>query len=424
MGSLCAPGLAFAQTATPMPETSPTPVEDAAAVSPIPEPVSAPFAPASQPIEILEDALGLIETEYVDAGISREELVEAALRGIVEHLNRRSMKTGSPPGNALLTRRDVGRLTDSLSGEATGIGVVARPVSAGGIEIQRVFPATPAAKAGLQPGDRIAAIDGYPITGLEAFALLRGTDSAPVRLQVVRAGAAPEATPLEVKVVRSRYRFSTVRSGILDGDIGYVSVGGLSRGAADDVAGALLEFGNTASVWAVVIDLRGNPGGSLHEATRLAEMFTKPGAALFQIQTRSDRTQTITSSGEQLWQGPIAVLVDTSTASACEALAAALQSNGAILVGERTAGRGLGESIFPLPTGGALRLATARYRTAEGKSWIGRGLTPESEVADAPLDPRAPLDPQLENALRILMQGRATTLRDEGSLQLAPLPIR
>ena len=372
--------------------------------TPSPAPTAIPFAGADQPIEILEDALGLIEREYVDGEVTREELVEAAMRGIVEHLNRRSLKAGQPPSNALLTRREMGRLTDSLSGEATGIGVLAQPV-ANGIEIQQVFSQSPAAKAGLLPGDRISAIDGYPLSGLEAFALLRGSDTAPVRLQVIRPGAAPEATPIEVKVVRSRYRFSTVSSAVLDGDIGYIRVGGLTRGAADDAAGALLDFANNASAWAVVLDLRGNPGGSLHEATRLAEMFAKPGTPLFQIETKGEK-QVVTASGEQLWTGPITVLVDARTASAAEALAAALQSNGAMLVGERTAGRGLGESIFPLPTGGAFRLATARYKTAEGLSWLGRGLSPDSEVWPATMDPNEPLDPQLRNALQILQKNR------------------
>ena len=206
-----------------------------------------------------------------------------------------------------------------------------------------------------------------------------------------------------MKIVRTRYRFSTVRSTQLDGDVGLIEVGGLTRGAADDAAGALLDFTATGNTTAVILDLRGNPGGSLHEATRLAEMFTKPGAPLFQIETKGDK-QMITSSGEQLWSGPLTVLVDTRTASAAEALAAALQSNGAMLVGERTAGRGLGESIFPLPSGGAFRLATARYRTAEGTSWLGYGLVPDLEVTRAPMDPQEPLDPQLRNAILILQK--------------------
>lgn len=406
-GPLCAPGLALAQTPTPAPDASATP-------SPALVETTKGRLLADQPIDILEDAVHLIEAEYVDGEVTREELVEAALRGIVDHLNLRSLKSGNRAANALLSRREMGRLTDSLSGEATGIGVRAQPVR-DGIEVLQVFSQSPASKAGLQPGDRISAIDGYPITGLEAFALLRGTDTAPVRLQIIRPGAAPQATPIEVKIVRSRYRFSTVSAALLEGDVGYIGVGALTRGSADDVAGALLEFASAANAWAVVLDLRGNGGGSLHEATRLAEMFTKPGAALFQIETRGEK-QVIASSGEQLWAGPLTVLVDSRTASATEALAAALQSNGAMLVGERTAGRGLGESIFPLPSGGALRLATARYRTAEGSSWIGRGLAPDSEVLAAPMEPDEPLDPQLRNALKILQKGHAQ--------QLGPVPSR
>lgn len=409
-GFACTSSLAYGQAPAPAASPVPSAVEPVRELPAIPAstPMMIPFVGAEQPIEILEDALELIEREYVDGEVTREELVEAALRGLVDHLNRRSMKAGQSPSNALLSRREMGRLTDSLSGEATGIGVRAQPV-ANGIVVEQVFSQSPAAKAGLLPGDRICAIDGDPISGLEAFALLRGGDTAPVRLQVIRPSASPEATPIEVKVVRSRYRFSTVSSAVLEGDVGYIRVGGLTRGAADDAAGSLLEFVSSASVWAVVLDLRGNPGGSLHEATRLAEMFTRPGARLFQIETKGEK-QVVTSSGEQLWSGRVMVLVDVRTASAAEALAAALQSNGAMLIGERTAGRGLGESIFPLPSGGALRLATARYKTAEGTSWLGEGLLPDSEVWPATMDPNDVLDPQLRNAITILQKGRVAPL--------------
>jgi carboxyl-terminal processing protease len=187
---------------------------------------------------------------------------------------------------------------------------------------------------------------------------------------------------------------------MLDGDIGYISVGKLSRGAADDVAGALLELANApVPAWGLILDLRGNGGGSLQEATRIAEMFVEPGKPLFKIETRTE--QTVSSAGEHLFTGPVCVLVDADTASAAEALAAALESNDKLLVGTKTAGRALGETIFALPSGGGLRLATARYRR------IGQGLEPEGQTD--PTIPGIPLemDHQVAMAIKLLKGSRS-----------------
>ena len=353
--------------------------------------------------QILVDSIELIEREYVDGDVSREELVEAALRGIVEHLNRRATRAGNPGGNALLTRREVGRLTDSLSGEATGIGILGRPVSSGGIEVLRVFSEAPAGRAGLRPGDRIAAIDDRPVLGLEGFSLLRGEQGSAVRLSVVRETTGEAAAPqtLEVRVVRSRYRVASVEADQLDGGIGYLKLMSLSRGASEDVAGALLDF-QRGDCWGAILDLRGNPGGSLDEARRIAEMFVPAGQRLLTLQTNAGESAVV-ASGEVLWTGPLIVITNRGTASAAEALTAALKSNNRLVLGEPTAGRGLGESIFPLPSGGALRLATARYKTPDGQSWLGHGVQPNVYVgSDAVMDPNEPCDAQLRNAIMIL----------------------
>lgn len=357
--------------------------------------------------QILLDSIDLIEREYVEGDVTREELVEAALRGIVEHLNRRAARAGNPGVNSLLSRREVGRLTDSLSGEATGIGILGRPMTSGGIEVLRVFSEAPAGRAGLRPGDRIAAIDDRPVLGLEGFSLLRGEHGSPVRLSVVRQQGDTEvgAQTLEVKVIRSRYRVAAVEANELDGGIGYLKVMSLTRGASEDVAGALLDF-QQASCWGAVLDLRGNPGGSLDEARRIAEMFVPAGQRLLTLQTNNGESPVV-ANGEVLWTAPLIVITDRGTASASEALTAALKANNRLVLGEPTAGRGLGESIFPLPTGGALRLATARYKTPAGDTWIGAGVQPNVYVgSDAIMDPNEPFDAQLRNAIMILQSLR------------------
>jgi len=136
---------------------------------------------------------------------------------------------------------------------------------------------------------------------------------------------------------------------------------------------------------------------------RVASMFFDPGEPLLTIVGRTHESQLIASEGEHFWTGTVTVLVDGNTASAAEAFASAIQSRSrGLLVGERTAGKGLGESIFVLPAGGALKLATARYGDPTGRTWTGTGLTPNSAVTALSLDPGEPLDPPLREALKIM----------------------
>lgn len=390
-----------------------------------PPPAAPPAAPAETDADrMLGESLDLIEREYYDTGVTREELVEAAVRGMVDHLNRRAQRTGQPAVNAVLSRRDMTRLTDSMSGRVTGIGVLAKPSSTG-IDVLQVFDGSPAGRAGLRPGDRIAAVNDVRVVGggVDAFSLLRGDDGTPVRLSVVREAGTPREANVELKLIRSRYTVSAVTSHMLDDDVGYVRIATFTRGSADDVAGSILALRDQGA-WGLIVDLRGNPGGSLDEATRIAGMFIEPGRPLLQIHGR-EGAQPVAAAGEVLWSGPspVTVLVDGGTASAAEALASALQTNErALLVGERTAGRGLGESIFPLPGGGAMRIATARFADAYGGTWIARGLTPDSPINGAALDPVE--DPQLRAAVTIMarFRGRPTNvnLADDGNA----LPLR
>ena len=399
--SLLAPALiargAAAQSATPAP---------AQKMMIAPQP-SAP--PVDANTQLLNDALDLIQREYYDAGVSREELVEAALRGVVDHLNKRAAAAGEPAVNALLSRGDVSRLHASLDGEAIGIGVLAKP-AAHGIDVLQVFEGSPAGRAGVKPGDRIETIDDVPVGEDQApetiFGLLRGDEGTPVTLAIARPVAGSDRPEtLQLKITRGRYRVNSVRCEVLDGAVAYVQVTAFTKGTADEVReNCILDKFNAAGpLSGMVIDLRGNPGGSLDEAMELASTFVEPGSKLLEILDRSGAEQSVESSAEVLWPAPqsVIVLVDGGTASAAEALASALRgARRAVIFGERTAGRGLGESVFALPNGGALRLETARYATATGDPWIGRGLQPDTVVSPMALDPT--IDPQLHAALSTL----------------------
>jgi carboxyl-terminal processing protease len=383
-----------------------------AMVAPSSSSPSAP-APAATPadpsMKLLEQSVDLIEQEYFDAGIGREELMEAAIRGMVDHLNKRAARAGEPAINAVLSRRDLQRLTESMDGKAIGIGVLAKP-AAQGVEVIQVFDGSAADKAGIQRGDRITAVDGTTLEdATDLFSLLRGEEGSQVRVAVLRPDG-DHASSLQFDLVRSRYKVAPVHCELIGDDVGYIEIDTLSRGAADEVRDCLLDtFHNVAR--GIILDLRGNPGGSLDEATEVASMFVEPGKPLLQIRVREGDPQVIAANAEVLWPSPqpVIAIVDGGTSSAAEALASALQTaNRAALIGERTAGRALGESIFALSNGGALRLGTARYESAIGETWAGRGLTPNIPVSSASLDPQA--DPLLESAVTALSISRPAPL--------------
>lgn len=288
-------------------------------------------------------------------------------------------------------------LQRETTGVYSGVGMTVLP-GATGLLVTRL-QAGPARIAGLRPGDTILEIDGVPTTGVsyeEALGLIIGRRGSSVDLHVLRG---PHV--LDVRLVRTQFRIPAVRTRLLAAGgkkIGYVQLASFTSGATQAIERALTRLDREGAD-AIVLDLRGNPGGLLDQAVGVASLFLDRGVVASTSGAHQAQHVYVAQSGPKSAL-PLAVLVDRGSASAAEIVAAALGDHDrAILVGERSFGKALVQSIEPLAAGAALKLTTARYLTPSGVDLSQRGVVPDVRAPD---DPATPVDEGLAAALRAL----------------------
>jgi len=262
---------------------------------------------------------------------------------------------------------------------------------------------TPAHRAGLRPGDRILAIDGAATKDLTLAAAVKRLRGRPGTKVVIRVGREGWASPREFEITREQIRVHSVLSRELEPGIGYIKIRQFQEKTPADLEAALKQW--AGSWWgggrlrALVLDLRNNPGGLLTSSVETAEKFLDGGKLVVYTQGRiSNQNMRLSTAKAGSTGFPMVVLVNQGSASASEILASALKDwNRAVVVGERTFGKGSIQTIIPLSDGSALRLTTAQYFTPKGRAIHGQGLTPDLLVEEpkAPAEKSAPppLDP-------------------------------
>jgi carboxyl-terminal processing protease len=361
-------------------------------------------------------ALETLRRNYYDPAVGEDDLYRAALEGMLARLD--------PPmkrWNRLLAPAELAELQGDLRGEVVGIGVrTAYHKETGYVDVTDVFPNSPAGRAGIVEGDVILSIDGKVYKGQsqrEVQRAIRGKPGQPVALTLLRGDRlvpvtiVPEAVPLDV-VGRLR----------LPGGIGYVRVRLFSERTPAALRQALEDLAREP-VHGLVVDLRGNPGGSFDDAIAVAGLLLPPGTPVASLHKRGREAETARAQGSPLLPGvPVAVLVDRATASGAELVAGALrEGRGARLVGERTFGKWSLQSLEDLPNGFAVKYTIGLFRTPAGRSYENEGMPPDVEVGpnDAPLDKvqrvespaeRLEIDAQLRTA-RALLASPLTAVR-------------
>ena len=310
-------------------------------------------------------------------------LVDRAIRGMVRSLDDWS---------EFLSPDEVARVQEEMRGRYSGIG--AEVATRGGrIVVVAAFDDAPAAIAGLRSGDVILAIGERDLRGAsvgEAVRLLRGAAGTVVQVRVAR-GAAPAFT---VSIERARLRVVPVSARPLGGGLGYVQVRLFHRGTVDSVRQAVERLpGADGRLKGLVLDLRQNPGGLFDQAAAVSNLFLQGGEIVRTHGRAAESTATWYADDETPFPNvPIAVLVDGGTASASEIVAGALRDRGrALLIGERTFGKGTVQSLLRLSDGAGVKLTIARYVTPSGTPIDGRGLVPDIAV-DSEGDGDAVLD--------------------------------
>jgi carboxyl-terminal processing protease len=329
----------------------------------------------------LAEVMDRVQREYVDE-VQHPELIDDALRGLVGGLD---------PYSSYLDAEEYADLRVSTAGTYAGIGIEVSTADRA-LRVVRPFRDSPAAVAGIQSGDMIAAIDGTPVgADLEgAMARMRGPRGSSVRLAVMRVG---QTLPLEFTVERAQVDVHSVATVPLEGGYAYLRITSFSDTTNSDFNTGIARLRREldAKPRGVIIDLRNNPGGVLESAVDVADQLLDDGI----IVTADGRTPAArftmqATPGDLLPGVPVVVLVNGSTASAAEILAGALQDHHrALLLGRRTFGKGSVQTVMPLSGGRAIKLTTSRYHTPSGRSIQGRGIEPDHvfEQIDAlPLD--------------------------------------
>jgi carboxyl-terminal processing protease len=264
---------------------------------------------------------------------------------------------------------------------------------------------------GFRPGDIVVAVDGKSLAGKtlnDTVGLIRGQRGTPVTLTVLRQG---EADPLEITVVRAEIKLKSVRSRMLDDQVGYVRISSFSASTGTEMVTAVKDLmGQNAR--GIVVDVRNNPGGYLSASVEAAAQFMDPGSiVLFQQSGNGDRKTYRTDGGGAAAQVPVAVLINKGSASASEILAGALRDNRhAVLVGEKSFGKGTVQNVHELSDKSGLRVTTAQWLTPSEKPIQGVGLLPDQVVE---LPPTATIsseatradDAQLDAAVRSILGG-------------------
>ena len=311
----------------------------------------------------------MVREAYVEP-VDDATLMQAAIRGLLHDLD---------PHSAYLEHEASENLAERTRGAYEGIGVeiVRQPDDT--LKVIAPIDGTPAARAGIKPGDVIVAVDGRPLSGSSPDDdLLRGPPGSEVVLTVVREDL---DEPLDIPVVRDTIRVASVRGRLLEPGYGYVRISMFQADTGADFAAELDRLSTEAggALEGLVIDVRSNPGGLLTTAVQVADELLDKGTI---VTTRgrlaiSDTAFTATS-GDRLDGAPVVVLVDAGSASAAEVLAGALRDNDrARVVGSRTFGKGSVQTALPLDNGDTVKLTTARYYTPDGTSIQALGIQPD-----------------------------------------------
>lgn len=347
----------------------------------------------------------LMEKKFVSSTSSEalgvQERIEGAIEGLVESYD--------DPYTVFLPPSDAASFEENISGNFGGVGMEVG-IRDGMVTVISPLPETPAARAGIVAQDIITEIDAVSTDGMgidEAVQLIRGEKGTEVILTVYREG---EIEFLEISIIRDTIDIPTVKTEIRD-DTFILSLYSFNALSEMKMEEALQEYVQS-DTHTMILDLRGNPGGFLQSSVAIASHFIPAGQPVVRESFGDDINEQVYRSQGKLLGGSapkeMVVLVDGGSASASEILAGALQEhNIAVLMGQKTFGKGSVQELVDLPNGASLKVTIARWLTPNGTSISDGGLTPDVLVERTPQQMIADEDPQLEAALAWLKGDRS-----------------
>ncbi len=314
-----------------------------------------------------------VKKDYVEP-VDDATLLEGAIKGMLQGLD---------PHSSYLDEASYLALQEGTSGEFGGLGIEVG-MEDGFIKVISPIDDTPAEKAGIQSGDLIIRLDETPLKGLslnDAVNRMRGEPGTAITLTIVRE---EEEKPLSVTIIRDVIKVKSVRTRTLEPGFGYLRISHFQTHTARDARAGLrrLKKENNNRLNGLVLDLRNNPGGILNAAVAVSDLFLRKGLIVYtEGRIEDSKLKFHAKPSDLLDDAPMVVLVNAGSASASEIVAGALQDHKrAVIMGQKTFGKGSVQTILPISNEAALKLTTARYYTPDGRSIQASGIEPDIVV--------------------------------------------
>ena len=346
-------------------------------------------------IDLFGEVLDKINKEYVDE-VDQSEAMDAAINGVLQSLD---------PYSAYMTPEMFKNMATETSGEFGGLGIEVG-MEAGVVKVISPIDNSPASKIGIKAGDYIIKINEIQVQGKslsEAVELMRGPVGSEIEITIRRVGFKKS---IKYKITREIIEVRSVKSEVKNNNIGYVRLTSFNDNSSDQVKKKIKEFRNNKNIKHYILDLRNNPGGLLSQAIKISDLFLDSGEIVStKSRKSSENRKWFAKKGDVLNGGTIIVLINYGSASASEIVAGSLKDHKrAILIGERSYGKGSVQSIIPLDNNGAIRLTVSKYYLPSGSSISEVGVIPDFELEEEGDDFRinTETDNQLKFALKLL----------------------
>ena len=346
-------------------------------------------------IDLFGEVLEKIKKEYVD-DVDQSDMIDSAINGALQSLD---------PYSVYMNPEIFQSVETDTKGEFGGLGIEVG-MEAGVVKVISPIDDTPAYKAGIKAGDYIVKINGEQVQGkslMEAVKMMRGPVGSSIKLTIRRKG---EKKALEINIKREVIQITSVEGKIFKKNIGYLRLKSFNSNSSKQLVEKINQFEKQNKPVGYILDLRNNPGGLLTQAINVTDFFLESGEIL---STKGRRTienrRFFARKGDKVKGKPLIVLINAGSASASEIVAGALKDHKrAIVLGEKTYGKGSVQSIIPLNDGGGIRLTVSKYYLPSGKSISEVGVAPDIMVEEKGENFRinSPSDNQLNYALKLL----------------------
>ena len=346
-------------------------------------------------IDLFSEVLDKVNNEYVEE-IDHSEAMDAAINGVLQSLD---------PYSAYMSPEIYKEMLTKTSGEFGGLGIEVG-MEFGVVKVISPIDNTPAEEAGVKAGDYIVKINDIQVQGktlTEAVELMRGPVGSTIKITVRRRNV---KKAIIFNITREIIKIESVKSKIIEDTVGYIRLTSFNENSADQIKEKIKELRQNKKIEKYILDLRNNPGGLLSQAIKISDFFLNNGEIVStKSRKKKENRKWFARKGDIIDGKTLIVLINYGSASAAEIVAGALKDHKrAILIGEKSFGKGSVQSIIPLKNKGAIRLTISKYYLPSGKSISEVGITPDIEIAESSEDFRmnTKTDNQLDFAIKLL----------------------